>query len=404
VPDLPVVLVLGRRPVRLQSPRSAAPGATRELECRWYPGDEDLGAVLAREHPDVIASFGPRAEFPRLAEAPYDVRRRWLHFEPAAPAAADLERAGAMVFALFLHRALASPRARVADPAPLVSVFTPTYRTGPRIQRTYRSLRSQSHDHWEWVVLDDSHDGGVTRAMLEEIARDEPRLAIYSAHRPSGRIGEVKRQACALSRGAILVELDHDDELTPDALADVVRALADDPGAGFAYSDWAMVDEESGECLTYGDDWAWGYGRYRIEPRDGRPLLVATAPPINAHTIRHIVSVPNHLRAWRRDAYWRIGGHNPALHVADDYELLLRTFLQTRMTHIPRLCYVQHLDRGRSAQDLRRGEIQRLVHAIRAHYEDRIHARLEELGLPDPLWTGPAVAGRPPDDGAVSPG
>lgn len=391
--DLTVVLVFAPRPLRLRTPPGSHPGETRELDCRCYVGDDDLDVILARERPDVIASFGARAAYPRLAAARSDVRARWLHFETDAPSEADLERAGAMLFCLFLHRLLVPPAEAVGTGSPLVSVFTPTYRTGDRLGRTYRSLRSQTYEHWEWTVVDDSDDEGATLRRLEAIARAEPRLSVHSMHRHSGRIGEVKRRACALSQGAILVELDHDDELTPNALTDVVAAFHD-AGVGFVYSDWADLAENTGTPLSYGDGWAFGYGSYRTEHHDGRPLLVANAPPLNAHTIRHIVSAPNHVRAWRRDVYWQIGGHNPGIHVADDYELVLRTFLHARMVHIPRLCYLQYLRSGRNAQDDRRAEIQRLVRVFREHYEEQIHHRLLDLGLDDPLW--PETAERVP--------
>ena len=385
--DLPVVLVLAPAPLRLETPPH--PFEERGLDCRWYASDADLTTVLARERPDVIASFGDRRAFPRLQAAPYDVRRRWLHFASAAPSPAEIERAGAMVFCFFLHRALAHDDGAVGPHPPLVSITTPTWRTGDRIQRTYRSLLNQSYDHWEWVVVDDSHDEGATLRLLDEIAQVEPRLSVSALQRRSGRIGEVKRHAAALSRGAILVELDHDDELTPNALAEIVQAFQHDADTGFVYSDCALVAEGSGAPLGFRGEWAFGYGRHRSEQYDGRAVLVTCAPPINAHTIRHIVGVPNHVRAWRRDVYWRIGGHNAALHVADDYDLLLRTFLHTRMTYIPKLCYIQHLDLGRSAQDMRRAEIQRLVRSLREHYENQIHQRLIDLGLPDPLWNAP---------------
>jgi glycosyltransferase involved in cell wall biosynthesis len=401
VAGLPVVLVFAPHPVHLESPPSSRRGEGRDLDCRWHASDARLKAILARERPAVIVSFGDRAAYPRLQAAPHSVRRRWLHVDTATPSAGDLERVGAMVFCLFLHRVLGRDGARLDGGPPLVSVFTPTWRSGPRIHRAYRSLRTQTYDHWEWVVLDDSDDGGVTIRAVEEIAREEPRLSLHTRPRRSGRIGEVKRQACALSRGAILVELDHDDELTPHALSDIVEAFRKDPQVGLVYSDWATIDEQSGASLTYGDSWAFGFGGYRSETHDGRTLTVATAPPINAYTIRHIVGTPNHVRAWRRDVYWQVGGHNADLHVADDYELLVRTFLATRMSHIPRLCYIQHYRAGSSTHDVRRAEIQRLVRCIQEHYERQIHGRLEELGLPDPLWAGSGSGGRAEVRGAA---
>lgn len=382
--DSPVVLVFAPRPLRLESLPTTHPGETRALDCRWYARDEGLPEILARERPEVIASFGRRQDFPCLQASGVDVRRRWLHFDTAEPSAVELEQAGAMAFGLFLHRALARDDETPGCRPPLVSVFTPTYRSGDAIHRAFRSLQRQTHDHWEWVLVDDSDDDGATLGVLKEMARSDPRLSIHRSHPHSGRIGEVKRRACALAQGGILVELDHDDELTPNALSDIAHALDEDPRVGFVYSDWAVLAADDGVSLHYGDHWAFGHGRYRMEDYEGRSLRVAVAPPLNAQTLRHIVGVPNHVRAWRRDAYWRIGGHNPGLHVADDYDLLLRTFLHTRMAHIPKLCYLQYMRTGANAQDRRRGEIQRLVRCIRDHYERRLHDRLLELGLPDP--------------------
>lgn len=383
--DLPVVLVFAPQALELQSPPGLAHEA-RGLDCRWYASDDGLPAIIARERPDIIASFGVRDAYPHLAAAPFGVRRLWLHFDVATPGPADLDRAGAMVYCYYLRRLFTPP----AVTTPLVSVFTPTYRPGERIVRAYQSLVAQSWDHWEWVVVDDSHDDDATWRELRVLTADDPRVSLHRSDRPSGRIGDVKRRACALSSGDILVELDHDDELTPDALAAIVTAFRDRPDAGFAYSDWAEVIEGTGTSLTYGDGWAFGHGRYRTETYRGQALQVACAPPINGATIRHIVSAPNHVRAWRREAYWRAGGHNALLHVADDYELMVRTFLHTQMVHIPALLYVQHLNSGSNTQDQRRGEIQRLVRHIRDQYEQAIHQRLVELGLPDPVWRNPA--------------
>ncbi|HET7094686.1 MAG TPA: hypothetical protein VFI22_14440, partial [Thermomicrobiales bacterium] len=103
---------------------------------------------------------------------------------------------------------------------------------------------------------------------------------------------------------------------------------------------------------------------------------------------RHIVGVPNHLRAWTRDAYWACGGHNPEVHVCDDFELLIRTFLTTRMVHIRRFGYIQHLDPAGAAntQRQRNKEIQRLVRAFRGAYNERIHQRFVDLGVDDFIW------------------
>jgi hypothetical protein len=381
MPDLPVVLIFGPEYVRLQSLTSPRAAETRELDCRHYSSDEDLNAILARERPDVIVSLGPRTDYPRLELAPHAVRQRRLHFESSYVSDADRESIGALAFGLFLHRALTPKSALISGGVPLISVFTPTFRSAERIHRAHRSLQNQTYQNWEWTLVDDSDDGGTTLDMLAKMAETDPRLSVHPSLRRSGKIGEVKRRACALSHGEILVELDHDDELTPDALTLIAQAFLENQEVGFVYSDCAEVAEGSGESLTYPDGFAFGYGSYRTEIYQGRELQVANAPPINGRTIRHIVGVPNHVRAWRTDVYWKLRGHNPHLHVADDYELLVRTFLQTDMLRIPKLCYIQHLNSGSNTQDRRRGEIQRLVREIAAYYELQIQARLEEKCL-----------------------
>jgi O-antigen biosynthesis protein len=378
MPDLPVILVFAPRPLHLESPPLHNAGQIRELDCRHYLSDENLNTILAAERPDAIVSFGDRGAFPHLSAAPFEVRRRWLHFESAVSSAAELEGIGAMAFGLFMQRALDNSAG--SSEFPLVSVFTPAFRTSERhLRRAYRSLLDQTYDNWEWVIMDDSADGGATLRKLEATAGNDYRVKIYASHRRSGKIGAVKRQACALTRGEILVELDHDDELVSDILSGIVEAFRQNPQAGFVYSDWAEVDDDSGASLRYADGWAFGCGSYRPENYNGRELFVVNAPPVNAQTIRHIVGVPNHARAWRRDVYWQIGGHNPDLHIADDYELLVRTFLQTEMLRLPKLGYIQYLNTGSNTQDRRRSEIQRMVGCVSAYYEQQIQERLENL-------------------------
>jgi hypothetical protein len=179
------------------------------------------------------------------------------------------------------------------------------------------------------------------------------------------------------------VELDHDDELTDYALDSVVHGFEQYPEAGFLYTDNAEVYED-GTSYTYRDGWAFGYGSYTDVEYHGRLYKSGSAGNINSKTIRHIASTPNHIRAWRKSFYESIGGHNRELHVADDFEIIVRTFLKTRMVRVPKLCYLQHI--GPTAQVERIKEIYRHVKSIRIHYDKMIHERFLELGCEDFAW------------------
>jgi hypothetical protein len=117
--------------------------------------------------------------------------------------------------------------------------------------------------------------------------------------------------------------------------------------------------------------------------------------------MRHIVGIPNHFRAWERDTYFRIGAHNRRLSIADDYELLVRTFLGTRMVHVPKLCYLQYMHANEAVnntQNVSRADIQRRVRSISTFYNEAIRDRFIELTGEDwaykenPNWPGQATS------------
>jgi len=373
---LPIVCIFGAEGVELHSDTDAPDVETRALDCYCFDDDSELERILIEHRPHVIVSFGEVASYPYLWAAPFEVRRRWLHF----PDTGDLDQIGRAVFNCYLSVCLEQRQEE-----PLVSVFTPTYRSGLRFLRPLLSLRSQTYRNWEWIVWDDSDDDGQTAALIAGLAQSDHRIELVRPARHSGMIGEVKAKACALSRGSILVELDHDDEFTPDALALVVEAARNHPEGGFFYSDFVEVDPNL-NSLRYPDGWGFGLGSYRKERLNGRELDVVNTPGISPKTIRHIVAAPNHLRAWRREVYLGIGGHNREIHVADDYEIMVRTFLATLMVHIPRLAYLQYADGNGRAQRVRNKDIQRHVRYLQSRYDQAIHDRFIQLGVDDYIW------------------
>jgi glycosyltransferase involved in cell wall biosynthesis len=307
---------------------------------------------------------------------------KWIHFNSTS----DIGSVGEQVFNHYVNISLGNHN----DNKPLVTVFTPSYRTGDRIYRAYHSMRNQVYKNWEWVIVDDSGDGGKTFDMLCGLADNEPRMRVLQEQRNTGNIGKLKNTACRIGSGEYLIELDHDDELTPDAVLRVVDAYQGNPDVGFVYSDFAELFE-SGGPIIYGDNgknWGWGYGSYRKENHWGVDYMVVNSPNINPKTIRHIISAPNHLRSWRRSVYEDIGGHNCNIAVADDYEIMVRTFLNTRMARVPHMCYLQYRNDTGNTHVSRNQEIQRLVRTFSQYYNNKIHERFLELGVDDFMWRG----------------
>jgi O-antigen biosynthesis protein len=372
---LPVICIFGSKDVELITPTENGDEEKR-LDCRCYSSDSSLEQVLIRDRPHVIITIGNRSSYPNLIQAPFDIQRRWLHYDTLP----HLDQLGISAYNRYIKNMFDGYE---TESKPLVTVFTPAYKSGEKIQRSFRSLRGQTYTNWEWVIVDDSDDGGKTFKILGSLARKDHRIEVFKLWEHSGIIGKVKNWACSLARGDILVELDHDDELTDYALECVVRGFEQFPEAGFLYTDNAEIYDD-GTSFTYRDGWAFGYGSYIDVEYHGRLYQSGSAGNINSKTIRHIASTPNHIRAWRKSFYESIGGHNRELHVADDYEIVVRTFLKTRMVRVPRLCYLQHI--GNTTQQKRSKEIQRHVRSIRVHYDRMIHERFIELGCKDFSW------------------
>ena len=279
---------------------------------------------------------------------------------------------------------------------PKFSIFTPTYKTGDRIFRTYESLKKQTFKNWEWVVVDDSPDDDTWK-KLQNISNQDYRVKIHKIYPlTGGNVGLSKHRAAMLCDGEWICELDHDDALVSDCLETCYNAIEKHPDAGFLYTDSCEVYED-GEMKTYDHDWSgnwyarpdnffdFGYAGHSWVEADGERYVAHWYPDINPLTIRFNISMPNHIRMWERSVYHKIGGHNKLTPVADDFEIIVRTFLHTRFIHVKKMLYLQYNNRN-STVDNNALDINRRARLIRDHYDNRIHDRRYELGFEDWYW------------------
>lgn len=279
---------------------------------------------------------------------------------------------------------------------PRFSIFTPTYNTGERIYRTYESLKKQTYRNWQWVVVDDSPNE-ETFNILKDIEALDYRVKVYKLNPiTGGNVGLAKHRAAMLCDGDWLIELDHDDCLTSQCLEIADDAILKFPDGGFLYSDCCEF-YETGEFKYYDYDWTgnwygrpdnffdFGYAGHEWETVDGKELLAHRYPDINPLSIRFNISMPNHVRMWERNLYHKIGGHNKNTPVADDLEILIRTFLNTRMIHVKKVLYLQYSSRN-TTTDNNCQDINRRARLIRDYYDKAIHERIHELGFVDWNW------------------
>jgi glycosyltransferase involved in cell wall biosynthesis len=223
----------------------------------------------------------------------------------------------------------------------------------------YESLVAQTYENWEWVIYLNGVEGGldalVNYPVLVAIKSDE-RIKIVVSDEINSKIGFNKNKAFHLGTGDVLVEVDHDDMLTPDCLEELYKAFQD-PTVGFVYSD-SITYHVNNEFTPYDAHYGWTYKKVMWRGKEHYSMN-SFAP--TSHSMAYIWYAPDHVRAWRKNVYVSIGGHNVNLDVCDDHELVIRTYLNTKMHHINKPLYVYRitgnntwLERNQAIQDTTR--------------------------------------------------
>jgi glycosyltransferase involved in cell wall biosynthesis len=245
---------------------------------------------------------------------------------------------------------------------------------------------------WEWVIVDDSPEDDHFLFLRETFA-NESRARIYRRNGNSGSIGDVKNEAVSLCRGNYAMELDHDDEILPRVLEQTSKHFDENPEVGFVYMDFINI-YENGSNFTYGNGVICrGYSGYYCQKYNGKWVYVCITPNVNNITLSHLTCCPNHPRIWRRSVLLDIGNYSEMLPICDDFEILLRTAVNTKMTKIHELGYVQYMNDGNNNFSLiRNAEINRLgPYFISPQFYDtyEVRKKMKELNAyEDPATSG----------------
>lgn len=212
---------------------------------------------------------------------------------------------------------------------PKVSVIIPTHKP-EFLKETLDSVFAQTFQDFEIVLV--PNNGGV----VEKHQDSRVRIIGYSG---PALVGAIKRFAFGLGKGEILVELDHDDLLTPNALEKIVETL-DRTKAGFVYSDFAEFRQDGTPSEPFNPYFGWKTKKVELM---GRPVAYHEAFEPSPACLGLVHYAPNHVRAWTQKAYRKAGGHDPRMSVCDDHDLLIRTYFTGEMVRIPECLYLYRI-------------------------------------------------------------
>ena len=254
---------------------------------------------------------------------------------------------------------------------PLISIIMPVYNVDPKwLRRAIESVEAQWYEHWELCIADDKSSNEETLHYLRSI--ENPKIKIRFLEQ-NLNISGASNAALALAEGEYIALLDNDDELTPDALYEMVKTI-NETDADFIYSDEDFIDTK-GNCSNP-----------HFKPDFSPDLL------LSHNYITHFV-------CFRRALLEETGAFNSAFDGAQDYDLFLRlTERSGTIRHIPKVLYHwRTLESSTSANAEAKPEaIERGRKVLEAAIARRgIDATVEHANLPHYFRVKYAIKGEP---------
>jgi glycosyltransferase involved in cell wall biosynthesis len=242
---------------------------------------------------------------------------------------------------------------------PLVSIVLPVYDVDEKwLRLCIDSVIDQIYPYWELCIADDASTKAHIRKTLEEFAAKDDRIKVVFRSE-NGHISAASNSALELATGEFTVLLDHDDELSPDALYYVAAEINSHPETQMIYSDEDLIDENGiRSAPKFKPDWS--------------PDLF------------YSLNLITHLSAYRTETLRKAGGFRTGFEGSQDYDLALRVAEQiseTRIRHIPKILYHWRAISGSVALDPDEKPYahERARQALREHFErSGISAKVEK--------------------------
>ncbi|MDE4142371.1 glycosyltransferase [Phaeobacter gallaeciensis] len=187
---------------------------------------------------------------------------------------------------------------------PKVSLIIPCYNSEKYIQGTIDSVRSQTMEDFECIIVNDASTD-QSKNIIQENCKQDRRIK-YVEHRANSHVSAARNTGIRLARGRYLAFLDSDDLLTPESLQDRWRtceaALRHTDKFAGSYSASIPISEDADSAGISNNVKLQNIG---FVTTGGKCPFNANQPMVRAEIIR------------------AIGGFSEALSQAEDYNLWL---------------------------------------------------------------------------------
>lgn len=128
---------------------------------------------------------------------------------------------------------------------PLISVIMPAYNAEKTVEKSVRSILSQTFTDFELVAVDDgSRDN--TYEILKSLAESDSRIKLLQ-NNPNAGVSKTRNRAISESSGEWIAFCDSDDLWAPEKLSCQLELLNTYPDAKLTYTASAFITNDGGE-------------------------------------------------------------------------------------------------------------------------------------------------------------
>lgn len=195
---------------------------------------------------------------------------------------------------------------------PLISIIMPVYNVDPKwLELAIKSIKNQWYENWELCIADDKSTNQETIMYLKSIKNSKIKIKYLEKNL---NISGASNEALSLAEGEYVALMDNDDEITSDALYEVVKVI-NQTDAEFIYSDEDFMTVKN-ECMNP-----------HYKPDFSPDLLLSH-------------NYITHFTTFKKDLLENVGNFNSEFDGAQDYDLFLRlTEICDKVYHIPKVLY-----------------------------------------------------------------
>lgn len=199
---------------------------------------------------------------------------------------------------------------------PKISIIVPTYNT-PRLllKKCIESVINQEYQNWELCIADDASPDKEVREVINEFSKKDSRIkAVFL--KENRRISGASNEAIKLATGDFIGFLDHDDELLPMTLSEVVNCIEKNKDVDLIYTDEAKILE------------------------DGTLVSPTYKPDLSPEYLMSNNYIC-HFSVYRTSLLNEIGLLRDECNGSQDYDLVLRVVEKAKkIIHIPKVLYL----------------------------------------------------------------